>query len=113
MSSVKNTVRRLKMLVPAMAGVGAEAVYAASVRCADIARAIVPVDTGALKGSIAVKPGGEYAASVTASMPYAAMVEYGTSKMPPQPYMLPAAHQAAEGFFENARAGAQRAAKEI
>ena len=110
---LKNTVRRLNMLVPAMEGVGAEAGYAATARCADIARADVPVDTGALKGSIGVQRGGTYTASVTASAPYAAMVEYGTSKMPPQPYMLPAAHRAAEDFFANARAEAQKAAKEI
>lgn len=110
---VKNTVRRLQMLVPAMENVGAEAVYASAARCADYARAYVPVDTGALKGSIGVVSGGKYAASVTASTPYAAMVEYGTSKMAPQAYMLPAAHRAAEAFFANARSEAARAAKEI
>lgn len=96
-----------------MEGVGAEAVSASAGRCAALAREFVPVDTGALQASIHTVSGGKYAASVVASAPYAAMVEYGTSKMAAQPYMLPAAHTAAETFFANARAGVQRAAKEI
>ena len=110
---IKKALSRLKLLVPAMEGVGANAVYLAAGRCADIARTTVPVDTGALRDSIGVSPGGAYVASAVASASYAAMVEYGTSKMPPQPYMLPAAHRAAEDFFANARAEAQKAAKEI
>ncbi len=110
---IKRTVARLKTLVSAVEGIGAGAVHAAAEQCAGIARGLVPVDTGALKGSIGVVSGGRYASSVVASAPHAAMVEYGTSKMAAQPYMLPAAQRTAEIFFENARAEAQRAAKEI
>ena len=110
---IKKTVARLKNLVPAMENVGAGAVYASAAQCAGIAQRIVPVDTGALRGSIGVVPGGEHAASAVAAAPYAAMVEYGPSKMAAQPYMLPAAQRTAETFFSNARAEAQRAAKEI
>ena len=110
---IKKTAARLKNLVFAMEGVGAGAVQAAANQCADIARSYVPVDTGALKGSIAAVSDGSYASSVIASTPYAAMVEYGTSKMAAQPFMLPAAQETAGVFFENARREAGRAAKEI
>lgn len=113
MTGAKHIVRRLNMLVPAMEGVAAEAVSASAGRCAAIARGLVPVDTGALRDSIEAHSSGEYASSVTASASYAAMVEYGTGKMAAQPYMLPAAHRAAEEFFASARSQAQRAAKEI
>ena len=112
-TGAKHVAARLEMLIPAMEGVAAEAVYASAGRCAEIARDLVPVDNGALQGSIDARATGEYSASVTASAPYAAMVEYGTSKMAAQPYMLPAAHRAAESFFENARTEARRAAKEV
>lgn len=55
------------------------------------AQAIVPVDTGLLKNSIGVDfdPDGlGFEAGPTAS--YAAFVEWGTSRMAPQPYMTPA-----------------------
>ena len=110
---IKKTVARLKTLVSAMEGVGAGAVHAAAEQCAGIARELVPVDTGALKGSICAVSGGRYAASAVASAPYAAMVEYGTGKMAAQPYMMPAAQRTAEIFFENARREAGCAAKEI
>jgi len=110
---IPRTIKRLSKLTAAVEGVGAGAVAASAARCAEYARAFVPVDTGALQAGIHTVSGGKYAASAVASAPYAAMVEYGTSKMAPQPYMLPAAHAAADGFFANARAELQRAAKEI
>lgn len=48
-----------------------------------------PVDTGTLQGSIAAEVDG-LAAEVTATTDYADYVEYGTSRMRPQPYMNPA-----------------------
>lgn len=57
---------------------------------------IVPVDTGALKGSARTKPAtgafGVYSAEVSFEQPYALFVEWGTSKMAPQPYLVPATH---------------------
>jgi HK97 gp10 family phage protein len=53
------------------------------------AKAIVPVDTGALKGSIKAAVIGSNAV-VEASMPYAGYVEWGTRKMAAQPYLRPA-----------------------
>lgn len=45
-----------------------------------------PVDTGALQDSISYADG-----AVTADVPYAPFVEYGTSDTPAQPFMRPAA----------------------
>lgn len=53
---------------------------------ADGAKAMVPVDTGQLQDSIQSN-----AESVTVSAPYAAYVEYGTSNMPAEPFLRPAA----------------------
>lgn len=78
---------------------------------AGAAREYVPVDTGALKSGIASVRTGALSASATASAPHAAYVEYGTSRMAPQSYMLPAARSAQAGFFAEMRDLAQRAAK--
>lgn len=53
------------------------------------AKVFVPVDTGTLQGSIATEVDG-LAAEVSATTEYADYVEYGTSRMRPQPYMNPA-----------------------
>ena len=111
--AVKNTITRLKKLCAAVEKIGAEATIASAGHCAELARNNAPVDTGELRASIGVSAGGAYAASVIASAPHAAMVEYGTSKSAPQPFMMPAALSAAEGFFAGARMELRRAAKEI
>ncbi len=53
------------------------------------AQAIVAVDTGLLKSSISASIR-VLSAVISALTEYAAYVEYGTSKMAPQPYMGPA-----------------------
>jgi HK97 gp10 family phage protein len=53
------------------------------------AQTIVPVDTGNLKNSIGASIGA-LEATVSATTEYADYVEYGTSRMSPQPYMGPA-----------------------
>lgn len=57
------------------------------------ARNNVPVDTGALKGSITleVEGGDNPSATVGTNLEYGPAVEYGTSHQSPQPYMKPAA----------------------
>lgn len=58
---------------------------------ADLAEQLAPVDTGALRESIHVEPGdtqGSY--RVVASAPYAVFQEYGTARMPAQPFLTPA-----------------------
>jgi HK97 gp10 family phage protein len=62
----------------------------------DTARALVPVDTGALRTSIEVfgaGGSGERTVQAGQSLDYAAHVEYGTAQAPAQPFMTPAAEQ--------------------
>lgn len=54
------------------------------------AKGLAPVDTGTLKGSISTTVEGELAASVGPTVEYGVYLEYGTYRMPPQPYMGPA-----------------------
>lgn len=55
------------------------------------ARDIVPVDTGTLKGSIHTKMyPKEQAGTVYTTVEYASYVEFGTTRMRAQPYMIPA-----------------------
>lgn len=57
------------------------------------AQATVPVNTGALRASIAVKPLPNGAVT-QAAKPYASMVEMGSLRTSPQPFLLPAAQNA-------------------
>lgn len=65
-------------------------------------KSTVPVDTGTLKASAQVKPasggGMSYTAEVSFNTNYALYVEFGTSKMAAQPYLVPAAHAALPQF---------------
>lgn len=67
-----------------------------------IAKTLAPVDTGFLKNSIHTEIVANnwrvYAADVIADAHYAGFVEYGTSRMAPQPYMGPALDRVAPGF---------------
>ena len=54
------------------------------------AQSRAPVDTGALRSSIRAAPRGPLAAEVSPSVNYGIYVEMGTSRMAPQPYLLPA-----------------------
>ena len=53
------------------------------------AKSLCPVDTGRLQSSINVQPGGNTAV-ISADTEYAVFVEFGTSKMAAQPYLVPA-----------------------
>jgi HK97 gp10 family phage protein len=66
---------------------------------AETARAICPVDTGALRDSIAahMADGSEAEAEIIAEVPYAAFVEFGTSLMEAQPFLRPALDAAVNG----------------
>ena len=67
------------------------------------ARSLCPVDTGRLRGSISVNADGSKAV-VCANTDYAAYVEFGTSKMAAQPFMVPAALNAADAIATAAAA---------
>lgn len=88
----KNRFPATRKAVEQAAAVG---VHRAAGYIVDLARQLCPVDTGALRGSIAATPespalvmrvqaGGERA-------PYAGYVEYGTSRSAAQPFLTPAA----------------------
>ena len=77
------------------------AAVSAAEAAAQTAKALAPVDTGELKSSISSASTAE-GAVMQAAAPHAAMVEYGTSKMNPQPFMLPAALAVRKQFFKSA-----------
>lgn len=54
------------------------------------AKNLVAVDTGNLKGSITTTRTGALSAEIGPTANYGGYVEYGTSRMRPQPYMGPA-----------------------
>ena len=86
----------------------AEVVTASAARAAETARQLVPVDSGELRRSISPSE-----ASVTASAPHAAMVEFGTSRMAPRPFMLQAARSVRGEFVRQAAAAAAKCIKEM
>lgn len=71
------------------------------------ARNRVPVDTGALKGSLTleVNLNGESSEAVVGSvLEYAPTIEYGDSSRPPKPFMQPAMEVARDKMMEVAKA---------
>lgn len=80
----------------------AEALDEISKKIRDDAKSFAPVDTGSLRKSIRTEKKGNLEASIIAGggglvnprtgreVDYAGYVEYGTSRMSPQPYMQPA-----------------------
>ncbi|MEM4417831.1 MAG: HK97 gp10 family phage protein [Nitrososphaerota archaeon] len=61
-----------------------------AVRVEAAARELCPVRTGRLRASIKAGREGPLRYVVEASAPYAGYVEFGTSRMPPKPFMGPA-----------------------
>jgi HK97 gp10 family phage protein len=60
-----------------------------------------PVDTGRLRNSIAVElEDGGMNGAVGTNVEYAPFVEFGTSRMPAQPYLLPAFEEERAVFIE-------------
>lgn len=66
---------------------------------AEIARDMAPVDTGRLRGSIDVQRDGNNHAVVT-DVPYAPFIEFGTTRMPAQPFLGPAAETVRLSHFD-------------
>lgn len=65
------------------------------------AQALAPVDTGNLKNSIGVDfDADEFGFEAGPTAEYGAYVELGTSRMAPQPYLLPAFDRASEQFVK-------------
>ena len=71
------------------------------------ARNKVPVDTGALKGSLTLeveRNGDQSSATVGSILEYAPFVEYGSSGRPPKPFMEPALEVAGDKMIELVKA---------
>lgn len=62
------------------------------------AKMLAAVDTGALKNSIAAKQTGELSWEVAPHVLYAWYQEFGTSKMPAHPYLIPAVESQRAAF---------------
>ena len=86
-----------------LAQAGAEAVYASARRGAKLARELAPVDSGELRGKIDAQLLDGARAAVISRAAHAAMVEYGTSRAPAQPHMLPMAHRMRGEFADEMR----------
>lgn len=100
-----------KTIPEALEKAALEALDEATRRGVEYAKAVVPVDTGALRRSIRQEPkprreGDSYEAGISAGgggvvnprtgreVDYAAYVEFGTSRTPAQPYLFPALYEA-------------------
>lgn len=82
--------------------------------CVDTAKRIVPVDTGALKGSLRydVASGGsatEASVMYSANTYYALYVEKGTINTRPQPYLMPALRPGAHAALREWKPGKRKA----
>lgn len=89
--------------------VAAESEVSAAVRktAADIkagAQSRAPVDTGNLRSNIRTRSTGKFSAEVVANAPYSVYVEFGTSKMGAQPFMVPAAEAQRAAFMAMVKA---------
>lgn len=70
----------------------AETVSAAALRGAERAKQLAPVDRGTLREGIGARMDGLQAEVISAAA-HSAMVEFGTSRAPAQPFMQPTAQE--------------------
>jgi len=91
--------KRMQTWPDALERAGADAARQAAQQGAELARQYAPVDSGELRSGIGVRRDGNGAA-VNSAAPHAAMLEYGTSRMAAQPYMLPMAEEMRGRFAE-------------
>ena len=104
---------RIRQMERALATAVGEALEQAAQGAAQDARARAPVDSGALRQGIEIRPLSNGAQAVVSTAPHAAMVELGTRRMAARPYLLPAAEAARATLYAAARACAVRAVEEV
>lgn len=68
-------------------------------RVCEIAKSVCPVDTGTLRESISAECDGNRA-EISANTDYASYVEFGTSQMAPQPYLVPSLIEHSDSVLE-------------
>lgn len=78
----------------------AAAVQATASDIETYAKVLAPVSTGALRDSITAQSDGDLSAVVGSDLDYAVYQEYGTSRMPAQPFLTPATDQGAVDFAD-------------
>jgi HK97 gp10 family phage protein len=103
-SSVKIKFNHLPQMTSSIRGKVGHEVQQAALAIEGQAKALAPVDTGALRNSIQTEMEGDLTAHVTVGVEYAEYVEHGTYKMAPQPYLTPAAALVEPQFIENVKA---------
>lgn len=102
-SDMKRLAKRLSRWASGAEAAAEAAVHAASGRCGELAGNAAPVQSGALRDGIGVRRDGGLSAAVVSTAEHSAMVEYGTSRMPPRPFMLESARAVQHEFFEAAK----------
>lgn len=71
-----------------------------SLRVEKRAKYYAPYDTGYLEQNIMAEPQGNLAYTVTSKAEYSVYQEWGTRKMPPHPFMIPAMEQEKPFMFQ-------------
>lgn len=102
-SEVINLAHQLQESTTEIRTRAAQVVRAAGSKVERDAKVAAPVDTGYLRNSISTRVSGNAntsTAEVTAGADYAAYVEFGTSRMSPQPYMIPAFERNKQPFID-------------
>lgn len=96
------TSNRIPQIAEAMRGRAEQAVARCVFDVEARAKGLAPVDTGALKSSITGEAEG-LEGTVSTGIEYASYQEFGTSRMPAHPYMIPASEAAFPAFIEELR----------
>jgi HK97 gp10 family phage protein len=93
-ASIRIVFNNFPQLIDGMPGAADQVVRETAEAIEATAKAMVPVASGELQGSINAHPAGPAHWQVEAGTDHALYVEYGTAKHGgPRPYMNPAAHQ--------------------
>jgi HK97 gp10 family phage protein len=87
---------RLRELIALVRPKAAQIVKATAFKVERAAKMLAPVDTGAMRNSIRAEPVDDLTWQVSVGQEYAPFVEFGTSRMAAQPFLVPAleAHRA-------------------
>jgi HK97 gp10 family phage protein len=96
---VRVVYNHLPKIAAAIRPAAARAVAKAAFDIEGRAKTLAPVDTGALRGSIAAQKVSDLAWRVSVGQEYGIYQEFGTRFMPAQPFLLPAAQAVGPSFL--------------